>query len=148
MKKLILPLLASMFLLAGCSEKARVVTSYYTVHPGQWNPKTVLYDDGTYDIDYYYASFENVDIDREVIDNGVVIAYYLDKEGHDNMLPYTLYFKLDDGQGGSVFYQERIEFDIEHKVITFKIKDNDFNTAQSIEKIGDLQFKVCAISNF
>lgn len=148
MKKFILPLLASMFLLAGCTENARVVTHYYSVEPNQWQQSITTYDDGTYDVNYYYASFRNIDIDRMVIDNGVVLAYYIDAEGRDNILPYTLYMKGTDGAGNTFYYQERIEFDITEEVITFKIKDSDFHTSQSMQNIGRMKFKVCAISNY
>lgn len=147
MKKLILPLLASLFLFAGCTEKARIYTSYYTVEPNQWHQAITTYDDGTYDVNYYYASFANIDIDRNVINDGVVLAYYLDNDGRDNLLPYTLYLKGTDNNGNTVYYQERIEFDITEEVITFKIKDSDYNTTQSMQNIGRMKFKVSAICN-
>ena len=144
MKKFILPMLAAFVLLTGCGEKARVITSYYTVNANQWEPATTLNGDGTYTINYYYSAWENVDISPEVIDNGVVLVYYLDNDGRDNQLPYTLYFVDENG----VPYQERIEYDVEVGKVTFKIKDTDFNTAQSMQNIGQMKFKVSVISNF
>ena len=144
MKKFILPMLAAFVLLTGCGEKARVITYYYTVNANQWEPATTLNGDGTYTINYYYSAWENVDISPEVIDNGVVLVYYLDNDGRDNQLPYTLYFVDDNG----VPYQERIEYDVEVGKVTFKIKDTDFNTAQSMQNIGQMKFKVSVISNF
>ena len=76
--------------------------------------------------------------------NGVVMAYYLDNDGRDNILPYTLYFTDDAG----VPYQERFEYDIEPGKITFKIKDTDFNTQASMANIGTMKFKVSVIRNF
>ena len=144
MKKFILPMLAAFLLLTGCGEKARVITSYYKVQPNQWEQAYTLNDDGTYTVNYYYSTWENIDITPEVMDNGVVLAYYIDNDGRDNQLPYTLYFLDDNG----VPYQERIEFDIEAGKITFKIKDTDFNTAISMQNIGTMNFKVSAIGNF
>lgn len=144
MKKLILPILAAFVMLTGCSEKARVITSYYTVNPNQWEYATTLNSDRTYTIDYAYSAWENIDIDEEVIMNGVVMAYYIDDSGRDNILPYTLYFTDDNG----IPYQERIEYDIEQGRITFKIKDTDFNTDQSMANIGTMKFKVSVIRNF
>lgn len=144
MKKFILPMLAAFVMLTGCSEKARVITSYYTVNSNQWEPATTLNDDGTYTVNYYYSAWENIDITPDVIDNGVVLAYFIDADGRDNLLPYTMYFVGDDGAP----YQERIEFDIEAGKITFKIKDTDFNTAASMQNIGTMNFKVSVIRNF
>ena len=144
MKKLILPILAAFVMLTGCSEKARVITSYYEVSPNQWEYATTLNADRTYTIDYAYSAWENIDIDEEVIMNGVVMAYYIDNNGRDNILPYTLYFTDDNGAP----YQERIEYDIEQGRVTFKIKDTDFNTAESMANIGTMKFKVSVIRNF
>ena len=144
MKKLILPMIAAFVLLTGCGEKARVITSYYTVKPNQWEYSITTYNDGTYTTNYAYSVWENIDIDAEVIMNGVVMAYYLDNDGRDNILPYTLYFTDDAG----VPYQERFEYDIEPGKITFKIKDTDFNTQASMANIGTMKFKVSVIRNF
>ena len=144
MKKFILPMLAAFVMLTGCSEKARVITSYYTVEKNQWEPATTLNPDGTYTINYYYSSWENIDITPDVIEEGVVLAYFLDADGRDNPLPYTLHFVDNNGE----YYQELIEFDIETGKITFKIKDTDFNTAQSMNDIGTMKFKVSVIGNF
>ena len=144
MKKLLLPMLAAFVMLTGCGEKARVITSYYTVNPSQWEAAVTLNADNTYTTDYYYSEWENIDIDEEVIMNGVVMAYYIDGNGRDNILPYTLYFTDDNGEP----YQERIEYDIEQGRVTFKIKDTDFNTAASMENVGTMKFKVSVIRNF
>ena len=137
-------MLAAFVLLTGCGEKARVITSYYTVNPNQWEYATTLNADGTYTVDYAYSAWENIDIDDEVIMNGVVMVYYIDDNSRDNILPYTLYYADDNG----VPYQERIEYDIEMGKITFKIKDTDFNTMLSMANIGTMKFKVSVIRNF
>ena len=143
MKKFLLPIIASVLLLAGCSEKAHIITHYYTVNSNQWERSITTYEDGTYTTNYYYSTWENSDITPDVINDGVVLVYYLDNDGRDNILPYTLYLS-DNG----VNYQERIEYDIEPGKITFKIKDSDFNTDQSMQQIGTMKFKVSVIANF
>lgn len=143
MKKFILPMIMAFAMLTGCSEKARVVTDYYTVSPNQWQYATTLNADDTYTINYAYSTWEDVNITPDVMDNGVVLVYYIDDDKRDNLLPYTLYF-LDNG----VPYQERIEYDVEAGKITFKIKDTDFNTRESMENIGTMLFKVSVIRNF
>ena len=137
-------MLAAFVMLTGCGEKARVITSYYTVNPNQWEYATTLNADRTYTVNYAYSAWENIDIDDEVIMNGVVMAYYIDNDGRDNILPYTLYFLDDNG----IPYQERIEYDIEPGRITFKIKDTDFNTPVSMANISTMKFKVSVIRNF
>ena len=144
MKKWILPMLAMFAMLVGCTERPHIITSNYTVTPDQWEQSITTYDNGTYDVNYYYSSWENVDITPDVIEFGVVLAYYIDDDNRDNMLPYTIYLKDDAG----AFWQERIEFDIERGVITFKIKDTDFNTAQSMANIGTMKFKVSVIRDY
>lgn len=145
MKKLILPMLAAFVLLTGCSEKARVITSYYTVNPNQWEyAMTVDPTTSLATVNYAYSTWEDIDIDEEVIMRGVVMAYLIEGGQPDNQLPYTLYMQDDNGN----LYQERIEYDIEPGKITFKIKDNDFQTMQSMQNIGTLKFKVSVIRNF
>lgn len=145
MKKFILPMLAAFILLTGCGEKARVITSYYTVSPSQWEySMTVDPVTRIATVDYAYSTWENIDIDEEVIMNGVVMVYFIDENSRDNILPYTLYKSDDNG----VLYQERMEYDIELGKITFKIKDSDFQTMMSMANIGTLKFKVSVIRNF
>ena len=141
MKKFILPMLAAFILLTGCGEKARVITSYYTVSPSQWEySMTVDPVTRIATVDYAYSTWENIDIDEEVIMNGVVMVYFIDENSRDNILPYTLYKSDDNG----VLYQERMEYDIE----LGKIKDSDFQTMMSMANIGTLKFKVSVIRNF
>ncbi|MBP5326827.1 MAG: hypothetical protein J6Y98_02805 [Bacteroidales bacterium] len=144
MKKFLLPLIALVMLLAGCSEKARVITSYYTVQPNKWQLATAVDGSGNLYVDYAYSTWENIDITPEVIDNGVVLVYMIDQDGRDNLLPYTFYFTDPTGKN----YQERFEFDVQTGLITFKFKDSDFNTTQSLQNIGTLEFKVSVIGNF
>ncbi len=147
MKKFLLPMLATFVLLCGCSEKARVITSYYTVNPNQWEASITTYNDGTYITNYYYSQWENVDITPDVIDNGVVLVYYLNEDGYDQLLPYTQYFQGTDDDGETIHWSTRMEYDIQNGVITFVLKDSDFNTAQTMSNLGTLKFKVSVIRN-
>lgn len=132
----------------GCDDGAHVRTTYYTVQPNQWERNVVLYDNGTYETDYYYSQWQNEDITWDVMENGVVLVYYIDDAGRDNILPYTLYNRQVDTAGAVTYYQERIEYDIEPGIVTFKIKDSDFGTEQSMAGIVPMQFKVSTISNW
>lgn len=143
MKKFIFSFLAmATIILASCGRDTRIHTSYYTVNPDQWIADITTYPDGTYTTNYYYSKWENVEITPNVIQNGVVLAYLCN--GYDEILPYTTYNMDDQGN----LYQERIEFDVnpnEPGVIYFIIKDNDFNTAVSMQNIGVMNFKVVTI---
>ncbi len=144
MKKLLLPLIAMFLMLSGCGEKAHVITSYYKVNSNQWEASVTLNNDGTYTTNYYYSEWENIDITPDVINEGVVLVYYIDDDNRDNILPYTLYF-TDNG----VPYQERIEYDVERGKITFKVKTSDFGpTSMNTNPNNPMRFKVCVIRNY
>lgn len=146
MKKIILPIIAAILLFAGCREKAHIVTNYYTVSADQWYATP----DDSQNPDYIYSSWYNVDITPEVINEGVVLAYFIDEDGRDNLLPYTIYHIDDNG----IPYQERIEYDVEFNqhegcgMITFKMKATDFQILQTLTNMGDMLFKVSVISNY
>lgn len=143
MKKFLLPIIAGLLLFASCSEKPTIMTSYYTVEKGDWDRMIRTTSDSTYIVDYYYSAWENRDITLEALDYGFVLAYYIDEDGRDNILPYTRYYLDDNG----VPYQERIEYDLSEGVITFKIKDSDFQTDQSYANLGTMHFKVSVMAN-
>ena len=141
MKKLFLPIIAAVLLFSGCQERSRVMTSYYKVDSNDWSVLSTMNADSTYTVQYVYSSWENYDITPEVIEGGVVLVYYIDEDGRDNILPYTLYYLDENG----VPYQERFEYDIEPGIITFKFKDTDFQTLESLANIGTKYFKVSVI---
>lgn len=147
MKKLLLPLVAMVLLFAGCTEKAHIITNYYNVHNDQWDAAITTYPDGTYTTNYYYSEWENVDITPDVIDEGIVLVYYIDDNNRDNLLPYTLNHEpYVDDNGNQVYYQERIEYDIERGKITFKVCPTDFGVAEVNSDL--MRFKVCVIRNY
>ncbi|MBQ9474054.1 MAG: hypothetical protein IJU81_06560 [Bacteroidales bacterium] len=148
MKKYLLPLLAAaVVLLAGCSNKTRVITSYYNVGPNQWDAHLNDNGDGTFTPDYYYSEWTNEDITPEVVENGYVLVYYVDGAGRDNQLPYVLPYYDEDQDA---YYMENIRFDVKEGRIRFIIEDSDFGTYNSVQFIQQkertLQFKVCCVS--
>lgn len=126
MRKFILALAVLPFLLAGCTKETIVqhvyqgcVESFYIdVEPRHWvdNPG----------LTYIYATFVAPEITADVINNGIVVAYYIDGDGRDNMLPYLLPYR--DGNTGSLYY-ENVRFDMSQGQITFIIQDSDFYPA-------------------
>ena len=142
MKKFLLPMIAAFVMLSGCSEKAAVYTSYFTVHNDQWLQISDTETDGQ----YFYSKWEAPELNDDVIMNGAVVVYLI-SNGKDNVLPFTEYQIGTDEFGNTVFYQERLEYYLEPGYITFKFKSSDFNSATSMSTIGELKFKMCVINN-
>lgn len=116
----------------------QLMTHYYTVQPSQWQSAN--------NVDYVYASFENVDITANVIENGCVICYFVDSDGRDNPMPYEFYRSyIDDNTGNEIFYAETFSYDVEENSITFKFQASDFDTQTSIAQYGNMSFKVCVL---
>ena len=138
MKKIVFALCMTMLLFAttGCKKDVQMYTSYYTVEPNKW-----LSANG---IDYSYASYENVDITPNVIENGCVTAYFVDADGRDNPLPYEIY--RQDATNGN-YYSETFTYDVEAGCITFKFEASDFDNAASLSQYGNITFKVCVFEN-
>jgi hypothetical protein len=143
MKKLLLIGLAA-FLLPACTvntnEPATYLTAetfYITVYPklapaGDWNiPQSV-------DDNYIYAEKSLSAITRGVIENGVVMAYYLDGD-YDNLLPYIRSYTI-----GSF---EVIRYDIQAGKITFIIENNETNVPR-IPDNYQMEFKVVVLRNY
>ncbi len=121
MKKFVIPFLVACFLMTSCdkSENIYVVnpvqTVYLDAYRNNWVP-----DPNT---SYIYASFKMPEITNTIIQNGIVVAYYIDGQ-YDNMLPYLLPY-LD--QNTNLLYYENLRFDMRAGEITFIIEDSDFN---------------------
>ena len=135
MRKFILALAVLPFLLAGCTKETIVhvhqgcVESFYIdVYPNHWVDH--------YGLSYIYASFSAPEITTGVIEDGIVVAYYIDGDGRDNMLPYLLPYR--DGRTGNLYY-ENVRFDISPGEITFIIQDSDFEHASVM---SPMKFKV------
>lgn len=135
MRKFILALAVLPFLLAGCTKETIVhvhqgcVESFYIdVEPRHW-----VDDPG---LTYVYATFVAPEITADVINNGIVVAYYIDGDGRDNMLPYLLPYR--DGNTDYLYY-ENVRFDMSPGEITFIIEDSDFEHASVV---SPMKFKV------
>ena len=135
MRKFILALAVLPFLMTGCTKETIVhvhqgcVESFYIdVYPNHW------VDD--YGLPYIYATFSAPEITPNVIEDGIVVAYYIDENGRDNMLPYLLPYR--DGNTDNLYY-ENVRFDMSPGEITFIIEDSDFEHASVMSA---MKFKV------
>lgn len=102
-------------------EGSQVYTFFYDVRPRDWKiDKTI---DGR---TYLYADFENLNINKLVLDQGVVVAsvlYAYNESGAQswNNLPYVFPFTTKEG----TVVGENIRFEYELKRLTFVIEDLD-----------------------
>ncbi len=142
MKRFLFPVIAMLLLFATSScEKSfvgpAISTHYYTVQPTQWvtNPQ----------VGYYYATFNDADITNNAIDNGMVMVYYLNKDGnacYDQPLPF-IYYNVD----GDVYWEEQFSYDLNPGQVTFKFSCSDFNLEESLAYVQPMEFKVVVIQN-
>lgn len=144
MKKLIFIMTLSIMVLVSCereyycdcnnnnvpSNTVALSTFYIDIKPEDW----AEYDD---EEKYVYASFEAPEITENVIENGLVISYFVDGE-YDNQLPYVYPVPLLT----DTIY-ENMRFDYKKGVITFIIEDSDMGFAIPT---NEREFKVCVFS--
>ena len=132
-----------MFASVGCRKDPQhgvsMATAYYTVQQSQWITGTQL--------DYFYASFEDVDITSDVIEKGCVVVYFVDSDNRDNPMPCEFYKQGTDANGNTVYYADKFSFDAEPGIVTFKFQASDFDNAVSLSGYGDITFKVCVLAN-
>ena len=140
MKKALIALFSCMFLLCGCSyEKYEVgtdmVVSYYTIGADQWNKEQT-------GVGYqYYHTIRNKDITKSVIDDGAVLAYFIDPEfGTDHLLQYSFPVGIT---GTSKMITQNIRFEVKRGEITFVLEWSDGGEYDINE---DYEFKVCVMS--
>ena len=135
---------------SGCKKDVHMHTSYYTVQAYNPNPsynyEGWLSDDK---LGYLYASFENEDITPDLIENGCVLAYFIDSDGRDNPLPYEVFYQYDNSYS---YYSDTFTYDVESVagktgIITFKFQTSDLENTTSIAKWGNVSFKVCVLEN-
>lgn len=86
---------------------------------------------------YVYASFDAPEITENVIENGLVVSYFVDGD-YDNQLPYVYPVALLT----DTIY-ENMRFDYCKGEITFIIEDSDMEFAIPT---NDRTFKVCVFS--
>ena len=105
-------------------------TFYIPVAPEKWE----VCDDVE---KYVFASFDAPEITENVIENGLVVSYFVDGE-YDNQLPYVYPVPLLT----DTIY-ENMRFDYKKGVITFIIEDSDMGFAIPT---NEREFKVCVFS--
>ena len=132
LKRFLLPVLAivTMGLFAGCQKDVKMYTHEYVVSADQWVTQEGL--------NYYYASFKNMDITANVEEYGSVLAYVHD-EGRWNPLPYVYpyYSAAEDRTWG-----ENIRFDWTRDEVTFIVQDLDGGLPEGMNQFPTLTFKV------
>lgn len=153
MKKLIFIMTLSIMVLVSCerehycdcnnnnvpSNTVALSTFYIDVKPEDW----AKYDDAE---KYVYASFEAPEITENVINNGLVVAYFVDGKyvgedyvEYDNQLPYV--FPVVTSTSDTIY--ENMRFDYTGEEITFIIEDSDMGFAIPT---NEREFKVCVFS--
>ncbi len=147
MKKIILPLLACFIAtlsFSSCTNYddaivARVHTTYYKVKQNEWKPVV----DNAGHVLYYYVECANHSVDFL---NGAITAYFCAQEG-DKALPYTIYNAQTDESGNYLEWEDHLSYDVQQNGITFILESSDFSAFETLNTIGELQFKVCVIRN-
>jgi len=139
MKKILFSAIAALFLFSACTiecpEEHLISTSYLVDVPANsWR----LNDNS--DGVYFWSAWNMPALTQEVLDRGVVLAYFWDG-AHDNMLPYIRPYMEQDGYQ----YFENIRFDYERGKITFIIEPNDFVEPYPITRA--MNFKVVVLQN-
>lgn len=155
MKKLIFMMALSIMVLVSCerehycdcnnnnvpSNTVALSTFYIDVLPEDW----VEYDDDDAE-KYVYASFKAPEITGNVVNNGLVVAYFVDRKYVDeeyieyyNQLPYV--FPVVTSTSDTIY--ENMRFDYTGEEITFIIEDSDMGFAIPT---NEREFKVCVFS--
>lgn len=113
-----------------------VEVSYITIKPENW---VTSGEEGSENC-YMYAEVECLLITQNVINDGVVLAYYVDADDRDNVLPYIQSY-LPEAPSTDVI-TEIFRFDAEVGKIKFTIQDSDYLFH---ERLMDIQFKIIVI---
>lgn len=157
--KLFIPAIAILALAQGCTKEyitneyyqgARVYARDYTVKPSDWQQN---YDDG-FDVaredNYLWATFDNPDITKDVVENGTVQAFIYTEVGDIkswNPLPfvYPLHIVVTDNNTGAVtddyFIAENTRIEYNVGKVTFIIQDLDGINPENIQ--NSMSIKVC-----
>lgn len=138
LKKLLLPFIALTMLLSGCGRDHMVMfTQYYEIHSDEWT--------GNDNMGYAYCERSCPSITPGVIQEGAVLAYYIDDNGFDNPLPYLLpYYEVDENGNTIGPFFENLRYDISDGKITFILQQND---CTPMPPQGKCTFKVCIMEN-
>ncbi|MBO7437728.1 MAG: hypothetical protein J6T97_07930 [Bacteroidaceae bacterium] len=143
MKKIVIPVLAAL-LLGGCEfhdtyetyeiikQGTDMTVGYKTAKGNEWFESGTEGQPGF----YIYQEFAIPEITDDVLNNGAVLAYLVDAEGRDNILPYV--FPVDNGHE---LIMQNIRYEVEKGILTFVIEWQDFK--KYIQ--GDYEFKICIL---
>lgn len=140
MKKLafIIAAVVAVAAFTGCTKEyntyidgAQVLSYEYDITPAMWKRVRGANLPGGYN--YLYASFENSDITRDVVDFGTVTAEIwniydqANNLGSWNPMPYVYPLELNllDDNGNHIIVAENIRFEWEQGMVTFVIQDLD-----------------------
>jgi hypothetical protein len=138
MKKTLIAIVSCMFLFCGCSfDKYEIgtdiIVTYPTVESRQW----VKEDTG---VGYQYVcTLRNKYITNDVMDNGAVIAYFIDETGSDHPLPYS--FTVLDADTHTLVPQN-ITFEANTGTITFVV---EWENGVAYDISENYDFKVCVM---
>ena len=140
MKKVLFLLFSALFVFSGCDiytteivkPGVDIYTEYITVSPDEWVKNTKREGEAGC---YLYKTVPCKNIDRNVLDNGAVMAYMIDDKEGDNPLPYV--FPVETKR--SIILQN-IRFNVKKGYITFVVEWDDSEIYELDYKI---QFKVC-----
>lgn len=137
MKKIYLLLLSALFLFNGCEINkfgTKLFTDYIKAPREGWIRDGRAGDAG-FNI---WQKFEFKEIDKKVIDDGLVMVYFIDEAGRDNILPYV--FPVDNGRE---LVMQNIRYRVEKGFLTIVIEWSD---SEEYAIDYDMRFKVCIMS--
>ena len=148
--KLFIAAVVAFTLFQGCTKEyytqgCAVYVKDYNVYPKDWNKNEGTELPGS--DNYFYATFENNYIDKEVIAVGTVHAYIYaiydagNNLGSWNPLPFVYPVQYVDTEGNKSLVPENIRFEYEEGKVTFVLQDLDGFDAEAIT--NSMSIRVC-----
>ncbi len=148
--KLLVAAVVAFTLFQGCTkeyitEGCQVYTKDYNVHPNDWQKNEGSELPGS--DNYFYASFNNPYITKEVIAHGTVQAYIYaiydagNHLGAWNPLPFVYPVQIITTEGDKVIVAENTRFEYEEGKVTFVLQDLDGYDAEAIT--NSMSIRVC-----
>lgn len=145
----IMPLMAVLALSTSCKKEyiteeygSQIKTYYYDVKPSDWHVENSVDNRN-----YWYADFDNFDINDRVLDHGMVTGSVLytynveDGSQSWNNMPYVYPFTTKNNE----IVAENIRFEYENGRVTFVIEDLDGITPDDM--LDPITFKVNVATN-
>lgn len=137
MKKVYLLLLSILFLFNGCEINrfgSKMFTDYIKAYRDGWVREGRAGDAGF----CLWQKFEFKEINKNVMDDGAVMVYFIDENGGDNVLPYV--FPVDNGRE---LVMQNIRYRVEKGFLTIVVEWSD---SEEYAIDYDMRFKVCILS--